>query len=111
MSEDEEFADCLVIRPNAVNANFYSSLKPRFGHSGSAGVPSVPYNKLSAKQQRICELIQSHISKPLERQFSEAIRMVIVGQAGMKFSLFSVLCGNSIFCRLQERGNLSSSCT
>ena len=79
---NEEFANCLVLEPNAVKNNFYQLFKPRFGHTGTVGIPSVSYNNLSPKQKQICDLVQRHIYKPLEEQYSSPMRLLIIGQAG-----------------------------
>ena len=79
---DEEYKDYLVLSPNEVFPNFYNVHRRRFGNCRSAGGPTIPYSQLSVKQKKIYELVERHISKPVEAQLAEPLRIIITGQAG-----------------------------
>ena len=77
----------LVLQEDQVGPSFFQTFDSRFGKSGSVGVPTVPFSNLSAKQRLICDTVQKHIAKPLEAQFSQPLRVIIIGQAGKSHSL------------------------
>ena len=78
----EKANETLILQDGQVGPSFFQTFEPRFGNSGSVGLPTVPYNKLSSKQRLICDTVEKHVAKPLEEQFLQPLRVIIIGQAG-----------------------------